>query len=213
MFASARTLSAQTPVSCLSATPAAPAITGSDASPAATELPDTDFAWMTLQELLASSSETLALTAQPFLLQEDLQAYAGAQIATAGKDLETLGTWRESWYPGASYPLEYSLATIFNGKRQLDLPAGAGGTGALGAESGISQLCLHPDQTDAIYLQSSLDLAQQQIDLAQVAVVFAGKPEIVAYAQEVIEREQTNIGQLLTWQEDLLNPESATPAA
>jgi hypothetical protein len=212
IFSFFHTVSAQTPVSCVSATPEASSMIDPAATPSV-DLPDTDLAWMTLQEVLATSSESLALTAQPFLLHEELQSYAGAQIATASEDRETLAKWRETWYPGASYPLEYSLATIFNGKRQLDLPAGAGGSDAVGAESGIHQVCLHPDQADALYLQSSLDLAQQQIDLAQVAVVFAGIPEVVAYAQAVIEREQSNIGQLLTWQEELLNPQSATPAA
>lgn len=214
ILGSVQTIAAQTPVSCLPATPELPVVTDvSTVATPAVELPDTDLAWINVQEILTTGSNDLATLALPDLLHDELRSYAEAQIATASSDLTTLAQWRDSLYPDADFPLTYSLATIFQGKMQLDLPAGAGGVGGVGAASAIQQLCNHPADADSIYLQASIDLAQQQIDLAQVASVFAIQPEIAGYADAIIEREQANIGQLLTWQEDWLNPDAATPAA
>jgi uncharacterized protein (DUF305 family) len=108
-------------------------------------------------------------------------------------------------------PLEHALTTIFNGKMELDLPAGAGGVDSLGASSAMALICANEGPYDQIYLTSSIDLAQQQIDLAQVALVYATQPDLVTYAQSVIDREQAAIGQLLTWQEEWFDP-PASPA-
>jgi len=204
---------AQTPELCLPSTPETDvAVEASPEASPVVALPDTDLAWMNVQDVLATSSADLATVALPDLVHEELRSYAEAQIATARTDLDAIETWRSTLYPDADFPLVASLATIFSGKQQLDLPAGAGGTDAVGASSAIQALCSHPADADMLYLQASIDLAQQQVELAQVAVVFAEQPEISGYAQEIIEREQANTGQLLTWQEEWLNPAAATPA-
>jgi uncharacterized protein (DUF305 family) len=176
------------------------------------ELPDTDLAWLDMQQILASGASDLATLATPGLQHEELLAFAQAQIQQAATDAETIENWQDAWYPGADVPVEYALTTIFNGKMDLDLPAGAGGVDTLGASGGIALICANDGPDDQIYLASSIDLAQQQIDLAQVAIVYATHPELIAYAQGVIDREQANIGQLLTWQEEWFGP-PASPAA
>jgi uncharacterized protein (DUF305 family) len=193
---------ASSPVTTASDVPATPVL----------ELPETDLAWLDVQQILAKSASDFATLAIPGLQHEELVAFAQGQIEQAATDDETIENWQDAWYPGVDVPVEYALTTIFNGKMELDLPAGAGGVDTLGASGGIALICASEGPYDQIYLASSIDLAQQQIDLAQVAIVYATHPELVAYAQGVIDREQANIGQLLTWQEEWFGP-PASPAA
>lgn len=182
------------------------------ASPPAIELPDVDLAWLELQHLLATSAADLASLASTDLQHQELAAFGQAQIDQADADQQQIDDWRSAWYPDADFPLEDYLTTIDNGKMELDLPAGAGGLDSLGATGGISLICAQDGPYDLLFIQSSIDLAQQQIDLAQVAVVYGTHPELVEFANAVIARESASIAQLVTWQDLWFGPE-ASPVA
>jgi uncharacterized protein (DUF305 family) len=169
---------------------------------------DLDLAYITFQDILAEASIDLATVASRNLERPEIAEFAASQGEQAESDLATLETWREDLYPGVTTDPFVLLAVIDAVKMQLDLPAGLGGTSTAGLVPGIVELCTGEGPFDGIYLTSAIDLAQQQIDLAQVAVIESENPDIVEFATGIIERESAAIGQLVTWQNEL----AATPA-
>jgi uncharacterized protein (DUF305 family) len=197
-----------TPFTCNTAgTPDATVVAGTPASPEPT-VRELESAYIVFQEMLSEAAIDFATLASANLEQPEIAVYADAQIAQAEGDLATLAGWEEELFPDASVDPNELLAVIDAVKMELDLPAGQGGVSTVGLVPGIAELCMGEGPFDQVYLAGAIDLAQQQIDLAQVAVVKSVNPEIVEFATGIIERESAAIGQLVTWQNEL----AATPA-
>jgi uncharacterized protein (DUF305 family) len=195
------------PFSCASLGTPEATVAAPESTPEKGDL-ELDLAYFTFQDILAEASIDLATLASRNLERPEIADFAAEQVEQAEADLATLEAWQEDLYPGVTADPFALLPLIDAVKMQLDLPAGLGGTSTAGLVPGIVELCTEEGPFDVLYLASAIDLAQQQIDLAQVAVIESGNPEIVEFATGVIERETAAIGQLVTWQNEL----AATPA-
>lgn len=195
---------------------------GVTATPVASPAPDTasptsaeptlDLAWLTFQGMLASTVEDLATMPERQLDHPELAAFADASRATAQEDLAAIATLLDELAPAAGAPSAADLLAVLDQARQaLDLPAGQGSVDALSGSAGIARICAAPPPHDELYLAAAIDLAQRQIDLAEVAIIGGSDQRVIELAQSVKDREESNLAHLYTWQETWFGP--GTPAA
>jgi hypothetical protein len=163
-----------------------------DSTPSAADI-DGNLAWMWLQHTLAEEVNAFSTVAGQLTVSPELTTVVLQQGIDAQGDMATLQPLLPA---GEDLPLEQVLAVADSTRQELDLPAGQGGSGDLGAAQWIATLCAGSGVDDILIANASIDLSQQQIDLAQVAIA-AGSPESQAMGQAIIDRESARISAVL----------------
>lgn len=193
----APSVSAQTPLpGCISAGTPVPGNPASTPTPEAAGIEiDANLAWTYLQASLAESIVGFATIASEGVDSPDLATVLLQQGLDAENDVSTL---RPLLPAGEPIALDALLAVADATRQELDLLAGQGGSVDFGAGPWIAALCSTEDAGDTIIANASIDLSQQQIDLAQVAVA-AGSPESQAMGRAIIDRESARISVVLAF--------------
>ena len=152
-----------------------------------------------IDEMIALHAKAIAMANVALQQAQDPDVRRMAlRIAESGAgEIQLLRHWRDSWYSGAGQTHLPSPATPEN--EPIEMNDG----------SDIAKLCAARDDFDRVFYEIMVSHHRASIAIADRAIVNAEHPEIIAYAESVIETQGIEVAMMTRW----LQETNATPAA
>lgn len=134
----------------------------------------------------------------------EIQQMANDIIAAQAGEITQMHDWRQQWYGSSETPPMSEMPMLAGMPGMGDMP------GTMDMAREVERLSTVPEPFDLAFIDAMIDHHQDAIDAAQLALEQANRQEIKDLAQDIIDAQQREIGQLRAWRESWYG-DAATP--
>jgi uncharacterized protein (DUF305 family) len=196
----------------MASTPEAPGHEGMEMGEAG-ELPPVDLAFLVLMDPHHEGAIAMSKVALERSERPEIQGLAQSIIDSQTAEQEQLRAWQTAWYADApEYTEEQYMMAFDAASAELGTPAAEDGMGMMHMDpaADVATLCGATGDFDLAFIDLMISHHQAAVEMANVEIAAGTQPELVAFAEGVIEAQSAEITQMQEWRDAWF---VATPAS